>query len=92
MIVESGTEPGDPLGDTTPSSRDWLPRRCARPLPPTPHADDRARDGSSAREILWGLCGALAVRQAGGLADLDQVSVWISHVAADLSASRSIAV
>ena len=38
---------------------------------------------SSAWEILRALCGALAVQQARGLADFDEIAVWISHVAAN---------
>src|ERR1700735_1585071 len=38
----------------------------------------------SAREILGTLCGVVAVQQAGGLADLDEVPVRVPHVAADL--------
>src|SRR5262245_43704900 len=37
----------------------------------------------SAWEILWALCGSLAVKQASGLTDLDEISVGVSHVAAD---------
>jgi len=39
---------------------------------------------TSAGEILWAFRGEVAVQQAGGLADLNQVSVRVSHVAADL--------
>src|SRR4029453_13876532 len=39
---------------------------------------------SSAREVLRALCGELAVQQAGGLADLDEVAVRVPQVAADL--------
>src|SRR3984885_15914064 len=38
----------------------------------------------SAREILGPLCGVVAVQQAGGLPDLDEVPVRVPHVAADL--------
>src|SRR5215475_8651112 len=38
----------------------------------------------SAGEILGALRGELAVQQAGGLADLDEVSVRIPYVTADL--------
>src|SRR5262245_56294093 len=41
----------------------------------------------AAREILRALCSALAVQHAGGLANLDEISVWVSHVAADLRSS-----
>ena len=37
-----------------------------------------------AREILRALCGELALQQPGGLPDLDEVSIRVSHVAADL--------
>src|SRR5689334_24745560 len=39
---------------------------------------------SSAREILRALRGELAVQQSSGLADLNQVSVRVPHVTADL--------
>src|SRR5580700_11321762 len=39
---------------------------------------------NSARKVLRALCGEMAVQQAGGLADLDEVSVRVPHVAADL--------
>ncbi len=39
---------------------------------------------SSAKQVLWALCGEMAMQQAGGLADLDEVSVRVAHVAADL--------
>src|SRR5262249_24508392 len=42
---------------------------------------------TSAREILQALGGELAVQQAGGLADLDEVSIRVPHVAADLRAA-----
>src|SRR5262245_15946234 len=41
----------------------------------------------SAWEILRALCGALTMQQASGLADLDEISVWVSHVAADFHSS-----
>src|SRR5437660_4139576 len=44
-------------------------------------------DCSSAWEILRALCGVLALEQAGRLADLDEISVWVSHVAANLRSS-----
>ena len=57
-------------------------------LLPPPHAGDRVwlarRARSSAREILGALRGQLAAQQAGGLADLDEVSVRVPHVAPDL--------
>src|SRR5215472_17842853 len=42
---------------------------------------------SSAGEILGALRGELAVQQAGGLADLDEVSVRVPQVATDLCAA-----
>jgi hypothetical protein len=38
----------------------------------------------SAGEVLRALRGKLAVQQAGGLADFDEISVWVPQVAADL--------
>src|ERR1700722_5697306 len=51
--------------------------RSARP-PPT------SLTCISAREILRALRGEMALQQACGLADLDQVPVRVAHVAADL--------
>src|SRR5215471_5590008 len=42
------------------------------------------KDNVSAGEVLGALGGELAVQQAGGLADLDEISVRVPHVAADL--------
>src|SRR5215510_248936 len=52
--------------------------------PPALNATGSVRLTSSAREILRALCRELAVQQAGGLADLDEISVRVAHVAADL--------
>src|SRR5262245_60711312 len=41
---------------------------------------------SSAWEILGALCGALTLQQASGLADLDEIAVWVPHVASDFRA------
>src|SRR5262245_10975661 len=38
---------------------------------------------SSAWEILGALCGAMTLQQASGLADLDEIAVWVPHVASD---------
>src|SRR5215470_17158812 len=53
--------------------------RSGTPGPRPPEAGD-----ASAREILRALCGALALEQAGGLADLDEVPVRVPYIAADL--------
>jgi hypothetical protein len=47
-------------------------------------APDPLVSHTSAGEILGALCGAMTLQQAGGLADLDQVSVRVPQVAADL--------
>src|ERR1700726_5335285 len=44
----------------------------------------RLMSHTSAWEVLRALCGEMALQQAGGLADLDEVSVRVPHVAADL--------
>src|ERR1700733_10487773 len=51
-----------------------------RPARPPPTSVTRI----SAREVLRALGGEMALQQAGGLADLDKVSVRVPHVAADL--------
>src|SRR5487761_318905 len=58
---------------------------CPVPLTASPFSCVRAhvRPGS-AREVLRALGGEMALQQAGGLADLDEVSVRVTQVAADL--------
>src|SRR5262249_3316222 len=47
----------------------------------------RASVRRSARQVVWALCSKLAVQHTSGLADFDEVSVRIPHIAADLSAA-----
>jgi len=66
-----------------------LSLRLIRDMPANRDPGHRAPVGHgdvsrSAREILRALGGKFAVQQAGGLADLDEVSVRVSYVAADL--------
>ena len=52
--------------------------------PPSGTDAVRLMSHTSAWEILRALCGEMAMQQAGGLTDLDKVSVRVPHVAADL--------
>src|SRR5271166_2457152 len=56
---------------------------CAIPRMWSP-AQTPTGDRASAREVLRALGGKLAVQQAGELADFDEISVRVPHVAADL--------
>jgi len=56
---------------------------CCRLLYAVKGAQIQSSACNSAWEILRALCGALAVQQARGLADFDEIAVWISHVAAN---------
>src|SRR3954447_15741227 len=69
--------PPDGVGFTCPASGHCQQGRRRR---------TKTRSGTthSARKILWALGGALPVQQARGLADLDEISVRVTDVAADL--------
>src|SRR3984885_6386736 len=63
------------------------PASSRGPVTLAPRSRTPAALPGSAREILRALRGEVAVQQAGGLADLDQVPVGVAQVAADLRAA-----